>query len=101
VTAIAHAARDPGTLGRLLAPGGRMVSAICATTDQTVGTDIDVTPVMAVPSPDKMTRLGGFHAVADGSLQDHIANTYPMGSATLALADFSQPKTGKLVVTAG
>ncbi len=46
-----------------------------------------------------MTRL--FEAVADGSLQVPIANTYPLDAAVQALADFNQPKAGKLVVTTG
>ena len=99
VTAIAHATGDPGTLAGVLAPGGRMVSAVGATAEQAGRADVDVAAIMAVPSSDKMTRL--FEAVADGSLQVPIANTYPLAAAIQALADFNQPKTGKLVVTSG
>ena len=56
-------------------------------------------PIMAVPTCDKMTRL--FQAVANGSLQTPIANTYRLDAAVQALADFNQPKTGKLVVITG
>jgi len=76
-----------------------MVSAIGATAEQTGRGDIEVAPIMAVPTHDKMTRL--FHSVGNGSLQAPIANTYRLDAAAQALADFNQPKTGKLVVTTG
>ncbi len=50
VTAIAHATGDPGTLARVLAPGGRMVSAVGATAEQAGRADVDVAAIMAVPS---------------------------------------------------
>ena len=97
VTAVVHAAGDPASLASLLAPGGRMVSAIGATAEQAGRADVDVAPIMPVPTYDKMTRL--FQAVANGSLQTPIANTYRLDAAVKALTDFNQPKTGKLVVT--
>jgi NADPH:quinone reductase-like Zn-dependent oxidoreductase len=99
VNAIAHSAGEPGTLARVLAPGGRMVSALGATAEQAGRADVDVTAIMAAPTYNKMTRL--FEAVAEGSLQAPIANTYPLDAAIQAIADFNQPKTGKLVVTTG
>lgn len=96
VSAIAHATGDPGTLAAVLGPGGRMVSALGATAEQVGRTDIEVTPITAIPTPEKITRL--FEAVVDGSLQVPVANTYRLETATQALADFRQPKAGKLVV---
>ena len=97
VTAIAHVAGDPEAQASLLASGGRMVSAIGATAEQTGRGDIEVAPIMAVGTQDKMTRL--FHSVATGSLQAPIANTYRLDAAVQALTDFNQPKAGKLVIT--
>jgi NADPH:quinone reductase-like Zn-dependent oxidoreductase len=97
VTAIAHVAGDPAMLASLLASGGRLVSVIGATAEQAGRADVEVTPIMAVATHDKMTRL--FHSVANGSLQAPIANVYPLEAAVQALADFNQHKTGKLVIT--
>ena len=91
-----HAAGDPTALGALLPAGGRLVSTVGATADAVGRTDLTVTPVMAVATPDLLADL--LAAVAAGELVVPVAATHDLDTATQALTDFGSPKLGKLLV---
>lgn len=98
VTAIVHAAGDAAALAALLRPGGRLASALGATGEAVGRTDVTVTPIGAAATPEKLDAL--LDAVVVGSLAVPVARTYPFEDAALALADFAEHKTGKIVITA-
>ncbi|MFL6100460.1 MAG: NADP-dependent oxidoreductase [Actinomycetales bacterium] len=97
LTAVVHAAGDAATLAGLLAPGGRLASALGATNEAVGRDDITVTGVMAAPAAEHLPRL--LAQVADGTLVVPVAATYPFDQAAEALAAFGGHKLGKLVVT--
>ncbi|MGI3786079.1 MAG: zinc-binding dehydrogenase, partial [Janthinobacterium lividum] len=99
ITAVVHAAGDAAALSALLPAGGRLASALGASTDGVGRDDVAVTAVMASATPEVLGEL--LTAVADGSLRVPIDRTYALGSAAQALADFGAPKQGKLVVLTG
>jgi NADPH:quinone reductase len=96
VTAIVHTAGDAASLATLLSPGGRLVSALGATTEQVGRNDITVTPVVAGADPVKLAPL--LADVACGRLKVPVTHTYPLERAADAVADFADHKLGKLVV---
>ncbi len=98
ITAVVHAAGDAAALSALLPAGGRLASALGASTDVVGRDDVAVTAVMASATPEVLGEL--LTAVADGSLRVPVARTYALDSAAQALADFGTPKQGKLVVLA-
>lgn len=97
LTAVIHAAGDAATLAGLLAPGGRLSSALGATNEAVGRDDVTVTGVMAAPASEHLPHL--LAQVADGTLVVPVAATYPFDQAPQALAAFGGPKLGKLVVT--
>jgi NADPH:quinone reductase-like Zn-dependent oxidoreductase len=97
VTKVVHAAGEPAALGALLAPGGRLVSAVGATAEQVGRDDVTVTAVMAAYTPAKLAAL--LEQVAAGQLAVPIDATYALAEATDALSDFGNGKVGKIVVT--
>jgi NADPH:quinone reductase-like Zn-dependent oxidoreductase len=99
VTAIAHLAGDPAALAQLLAPGGRLVSALAANAEQVGRSDVTVEGIFATASGQRSASL--LAQVASGELSVSIARTYPLGDAARALGDFGQHKLGKLVVEPG
>jgi NADPH:quinone reductase-like Zn-dependent oxidoreductase len=98
VTAVVHAAGEPGPLGTLLAPGGRLVSVLGADEAAVGRDDVAVTGVVTESTAAKLTEL--LDAVATGTLTVTIAATFPLNRAGDALAAFGSSKVGKIVVTA-
>ena len=96
ITAVVHAAGDSTALGALLPAGGCLVSTVSATADAVGRTDITVTPVMAVATPNLVADL--LAAIAAGELVVPVARIHDLGTATQALTDFTSPKLGKLLV---
>jgi NADPH:quinone reductase-like Zn-dependent oxidoreductase len=97
LTGVLHAAGDPAALAGLLRPGGRLVSVVGATAEQTGRTDVTVTGVLATYTPEKLRGL--LDQVAAGTLTVPVAATHPLTDAATALADFGGHKLGKIVVT--
>ncbi|WP_214111286.1 NADP-dependent oxidoreductase [Acrocarpospora catenulata] len=97
ITAVIQLAGDPAALAALLPPGGRLISPLGATLEQTGRDDITVTAVLAVATPDKIAQL--LTDAAEGRLAISIAGTHPFDQSTQALAAFSAPKLGKIVIT--
>ena len=97
VTAVVHTAGDPAQLGALLRPGGRLASVVGATDEQVGRADVTVIPVLATSTPAKLGAL--VEAVASGSLQVPIAETFPIDDAPATIAAFASPKLGKIVVS--
>jgi NADPH:quinone reductase-like Zn-dependent oxidoreductase len=96
VTAVAHLAGDAAALAQLLAPGGRLVSALAASAEQVGRSDVTVEGIFATASAERSAAL--LAQVASGELSVAIARTYPLDGAVQALGDFGQHKLGKLVV---
>lgn len=99
VTAVVHAAGDASTAGALLRPGGRLASAVGATTEAVGRDDVTVTPVLATAPADKVVAL--LDSVAAGKLTVPITRTYAFDQAAEAVADFGGHKLGKLLITVG
>lgn len=97
LSALAHLAGDVAGYAALLAPGGRVASALGATADDTGRDDVPVTGVYAGVTPEKLGWL--LDSLGSGRLRLPVAATYPLADAAAALADFGRPKVGKLVVT--
>lgn len=97
VDKIAHLAGDPAALGRLLTPGGLLASLVGATDEQVGRQDATVTGVMAMATPEKLSRF--LDDVAADRLTVEVTSTYSLSNAVDALADFSDGKIGKIVVT--
>jgi NADPH:quinone reductase-like Zn-dependent oxidoreductase len=93
VHAIVHLAGDARHLASLLAPGGRVFSALAFGADQHPA----VTAVNANPTPDTLARLAT--DAATGRLRVPITRTYTLDQAPQALSDFTNGKLGKLSVT--
>ncbi|GIF72375.1 NADP-dependent oxidoreductase [Asanoa siamensis] len=96
LTAIVHAAGDATALAALLPAGGRLSSALGASTTAVGRSDITVTPVMPTATPEALSTI--LDAIASGTLRVPITHTYAMAEAPQALADFGNHKLGKLVV---
>jgi NADPH:quinone reductase len=96
VTAV-HAAGDPGELGQLLRPGGRLASLVGATVEQVGRDDVTVVPVLAVDTAEKVRNL--VDKVAAGDLEVPISQTFPLENAAAAIGAFGSPKFGNLLVT--
>lgn len=98
ISAVAHAAGDAATLGRLLRPGGRLASVLGASAEQVGRDDVAVIPVGAKGTAAKVADL--LSAVAEGRLQVPVAQTYALADAASALDSFRAGKLGKVVITA-
>jgi NADPH:quinone reductase-like Zn-dependent oxidoreductase len=97
VSAVLHAAGDPTASATALAPGGRFVSVLGATSEQIGRDDITTTAVMATYAPRKLATL--LAKVATGELTVSIAGSYALADAPAALAAFGEGKLGKIVIT--
>jgi NADPH:quinone reductase-like Zn-dependent oxidoreductase len=97
VSKVAQTAGDAAVLGSVLRAGGRLSSVIGATAEQVGRDDVTVVAVQGRYSPEKLAGL--LAMVADGRLTVPISATFPLDSATDALAAFASGKQGKIVVT--
>lgn len=70
-----HAAGDAAGLAALLAPDGRLTSALGATSEQVGWDDITVAPVMGSARPEKLAAL--LDAAASGALRVPLAHLHP------------------------
>jgi NADPH:quinone reductase-like Zn-dependent oxidoreductase len=91
-----HAAGDPAALAAVVVPGGLLVSLLGADASQVGRDDITVTAISVHPTAEKLAGL--LDEVAAGRLEVPVAATFPLEKATDALAAFSGPKVGKIVV---
>lgn len=97
VHAVLHLAGDGPTVAGLLVRGGRLASTLHFTPDRPAERDLEVTVVMADPSPAALARLAA--DVAAQRLRVPLARTYPLTEAAQAIADFTGGTLGKLAVT--
>jgi NADPH:quinone reductase-like Zn-dependent oxidoreductase len=100
VDAVVHLAGDPQLLATLIAPGGRLSSAIGADPKQLAGLPITVMPMWMVPTPQVLTKLSD--DVASGKLRLGIDHTCSLVEAPQALAEFpNSGKRGKIAIVVG
>ncbi len=92
VSAIIHLAGDAAQLTPLLAPGGRLVSAVGYGVDKHPA----ATAVTANPDSRVLDRLAA--DVVAGRLRVAITHTYTLAEVPAAIADFRAGKLGKLAV---
>lgn len=97
VTAAVHLAGDPEQLVKLLAEGGRLASTLGFGPEQAGRGDITVTSVMANPDTATLDRLAA--AVAAGTLQVPIGQTYPLDAVAEAVGAFGAGTVGKIAIS--
>lgn len=97
VDAAIHLAGDGTVLASLVRPGGRMVSTLGFSSDQTGRDDVAITAVMANPSTTTLDKLAAL--VAEGTVKVLLQRTYPLAEAPQAFSDFAAGTLGKLAIT--
>lgn len=98
VPALAHLAGDARKLARLVAPGGRFVSALGIGPEELAGLPLTATRVTAIPTAGVLNELAT--AVAKGRLVVPITRSHRLAEVPQALGEFSgNGKLGKIAIS--
>jgi NADPH:quinone reductase len=92
-----HLAGDPTQVADLVVAGGRLASTLGFGPEQTEGREITTTSVMANPDPATLERLAD--AVAAGTVQVPIGDTYALDAVGQAFGVFGAGSLGKIAIT--
>ena len=96
VDVVVHLAGDVGVVSAVR-EGGTFVSTLVYSPEQVPNDAVSVVPVMAAPTPDRLTQIAADHA--EGRTKVSVQATYTLDQVPEAFAAFAAGTLGKLVVT--
>ena len=96
VDVVVRLAGDVGVVSAVR-EGGTFVSTLVYSPEQVPNDAVSVVPVMAAPTPDRLTQIAADHA--EGRTKVSVQATYTLDQVPEAFAAFAAGTLGKLVVT--
>lgn len=97
VDAVIHLAGETEELASVLAPGGRFASTVGANLEQFEGQDIQVFPILAEVTPERLKRLAA--KVAAEKLTVQVQQTFGLKEVNSALASLADGSRGKIAIS--